>query len=112
MSIREVDLAQFSDFAREQIRAGQADVSLTSLAEQWERRQQSKPATESMHPNAQVAKARAYVEELASQQGVTAIRSDEDLRCDFLESEEELDEFLAAVKAGRREDKVRDPLND
>ena len=35
MSIREVDLAQFSDFAREQIRAGQADVSLTSLAEQW-----------------------------------------------------------------------------
>lgn len=65
-----------------------------------------------MHPNAQVAKARAYVEELASQQGVTAIRSAEDLRCDFLESDEELDEFLAAVKAGRREDKVRDPLND
>ena len=111
MSIREVDLAQFNDFAREQIRAGQADVSLTSLAEQWERRQQAKPATESMHPNAQVAKARAHVEELARQQGVTAICSAEDLRCDFLGSDEELDEFLAAVKAGRHEDKVRDLLS-
>ena len=77
MSIREVDLAQFSDFAREQIRAGQA-----------------------------------YVEELARQQGVTTIRSAKDLRCEFLESDEELDEFLTAVKAGRHEDKVRDPLNE
>ena len=112
MSITEVDLAQFSDFAREQIRAGQADVSLTSLAEQWERRQQSTQTTESTHPDAQVAKARAYVEELARQQGVTTIRSAKDLRCEFLESDEELDEFLTAVKAGRHEDKVRGPLND
>ena len=112
MSIREVDLAQFSDFAREQIRAGQADVSLTSLAEQWERRQQSIQVTSPTHPDTQVAKARAHVEELARQQGVTAIRSAEELRCEFLGSEEELDEFLAAVKAGRHEDNVRDPLNE
>lgn len=113
MSIREVDLLQFSDFAREQIRAGQADVSLTSLAEQWERRQQSKHATKpSQHPNPQVANARAYVEELARQQGVTTIRSAEDLRFEFMESEEGLDDFLAAVKAGRQEDNIRDPLND
>lgn len=99
MSIREVDLAQFSDFAREQIRAGRADVSLTSLAEQWERRQQSTQTAESKHPDAQVAKARTYVEELARQQGVTTIRSAKDLRCEFLESEEEYDDFLTAVKA-------------
>ena len=35
MSIREIDLVQFSDFAREQIRVGEADVSLTLLAEQY-----------------------------------------------------------------------------
>ncbi len=41
MSIREIDLAQFSEFARQQIEAGRGDVSLSSLVEQWERRQQS-----------------------------------------------------------------------
>lgn len=41
MSIREIDLAQFNEFARQQIEAGRGDVSLSTLAEQWERRQQS-----------------------------------------------------------------------
>jgi hypothetical protein len=36
MSIREIDLAQFHEFARRQIEAGLTDVSLTSLAERWE----------------------------------------------------------------------------
>ena len=113
MSSREIDLARFSEFAREQIQSGRADVSLTSLAEQWERRQQANGTSgTAVHPDRQVARARAYVDELANQQGVTPIRNVADLRFDFLNSEAELDEFLSAVKAGRHEESVRDPLND
>ncbi len=113
MSIRDIDLAQFNEFARQQIEAGRADVSLSSLAEQWERRQPSIQVHESAeHHNPQVARARAYVEILAQQQGVLPIRSAEDLRFDFLNSGEELDDFLSAIKAARQQDKVRDPLND
>ncbi len=113
MSIRDIDLALFSDFARQQIEAGRGDVSLTSLAEQWERRQQSLQATEpSSHPNPQVARARAYVDDLARQQGVTPVRNAADLRFEFLDSQDEFDDFLAAVKAGRQADILRDTLND
>ena len=112
MSIREIDLTRLSEFAREQIQSGRADVSLTSLAEQWERRQQANETTTAVHPDRQVARARAYVDELASQQGVAPIRCASDLRFDFLNSGAELDEFLSAVKAGRNEASLRDPLND
>ena len=114
MSIREIDIAQFSEFARKQIEAGRGDVSLTALAEQWERHQKSNGTSSSsqQHPNAQVARARAYVDELARQQGVQPVRSAADIRFDFLDSTEELDEFLTAVKAGRHEDSFKDPLND
>lgn len=113
MSIREIDLAQFNDFARQQIEAGRGDVTLASLAEQWERCQQSLQESDVIqHHNPQVAKARAYVDELARQQGVVPIRTAQDLRFDFLDSEEELEDFLAAVRAGRKEDIARDPLND
>lgn len=113
MSIREIDLAQFSEFARQQIEAGRGDVSLSSLVEQWERRQQSIQVHESPeHRNPQVARARAYVEILAQQQGVVPVRSADDLRFDFLNSSQELDEFLSTIRAARQQDKVRDPLND
>lgn len=59
-----------------------------------------------------MARARASVDELASQQGVTPIHSVSDLRFNFLNSEAELEEFLSAVKAGRDEESVRDSLND
>jgi len=112
MSIREIDIAQFSEFAREQIQSG-TGVSLTSLAEQWERRQQSGIRSSiGEHSKPQVTKARAQVEDLARQQGVMPIRSAADLRFEFLESDAELDDFLSAVKAGRKEDIVRDPLNE
>jgi len=111
MSIREIDIAQFSEFAREQIQSG-TDASLTSLAEQWERRQQSNIRSSiGEHPKPQVTRARARVEDLAHQQGVTPIRSAADLRFEFLESDAELDDFLSAVQAGRKEYTVRDPLN-
>lgn len=42
--------------------------------------------------------------ELARQQGVRPIRSAEDLAADVFESDEELDEFLAAVAEWRRAD--------
>jgi hypothetical protein len=113
MSIREIDLAQFNEFARQQIEAGRGDVSLSTLAEQWERRQQSIQVHEKPeHRNPQVARARAYVEILAQQQGVVPVQSAEDLRFDFLSSSDELDDFLGAIKAARQQDKVRDPLND
>jgi hypothetical protein len=113
MSSREIDLAQFNDFVRQQIQSGHGEVSLTSLAEQWERRQQSiQPTEPAPHPNPQVARARAYVDELARQQGVTLVQNAEDLRFEFMDSQDELDDFLAAVKAGRQEDNLRDPLND
>jgi uncharacterized protein (DUF2384 family) len=41
---------------------------------------------------------------LARQQGVRPIRSAEDLAADVFESDEELDEFLAAVAEWRRAD--------
>ena len=47
MSIGEVGLAQFCDFAREQIYPGPADVSLTSLAARWAHRQPSNQVSES-----------------------------------------------------------------
>ncbi|MBL8808580.1 MAG: hypothetical protein JNM43_00265 [Planctomycetaceae bacterium] len=113
MSIREIDLAQFNEFARQQIESGRGDVSLSSLAEQWERRQQSIQVHENAeHRNPQVARARAYVEILARQQGVAPVRSAEDLRFDFLNPRDDLDDFLRAIKAARQQDKVRDPLND
>jgi hypothetical protein len=113
MSIREIDLAQFHDFARQQIAAGRGDVSLTSLAEQWERQQQSRELTESSsQQDSRVARARAYVDQLARQQGVVQIRTADELRFDLLNSEAEVEEFLAAVNAGRRDDHFRDLLND
>lgn len=113
MSIREIDLAQFNDFARQQIAAGRGDVSMTSLAEQWERHQQSGGLIElSSQQDSRVARARAYVDELARQQGVVQIRTADELRFEFLNSDAELEEFLAAVNAGRRDDHFRDPLND
>lgn len=113
MSIREIDLAQFHDFARQQIAAGRGDVSLTSLAEQWELRQQSGELTKlSSQQDSRVARARAYVDELARQQGVVQIRTADELRFEFLNSDAEFEEFLAAVNAGRRDDHFRDPLND
>ena len=42
--------------------------------------------------------------ELARRQGVRPIRSAEDLAADVFESDEELDEFLAAVAEWRRAD--------
>jgi len=112
MSIREIDIAQFSEFAHEQIQSGK-DVSLTSLAELWERRQQSNSRSSiGEHSKPHVTRARAHVEDLARQQGVTPIRSASDLRFKFLESDAELDDFLSAVKAGRKEDTVRDSLNE
>ncbi len=42
--------------------------------------------------------------ELARQQGVRPIRSAEDLAAEVFESDEELDEFLAAVAEWRRAD--------
>ena len=113
MSIREIDLAQFNDFARQQIAAGRGEVSLASLAEQWERHHRPCEATESLrHENPRVANARAYVHELAQQQGIVQAQTADELRFDFLDSDEELDDFLGAVKAGRKEDHFRDPLND
>ena len=113
MSIREVDLAQFHEFAREQIQTGRGDFSLTDLAEQWERRVKLTASSAFLqHPNAKVAKARAHVEELARQQGVVPIRSAEDVRFGFLDSRDEFDDFLATVNAGRHEVDTRDPLND
>ena len=112
MSIRDIDLALFSDFARQQIEAGRGGVSLTSLAEQWERRQQSLQATEpSSHPNPQVASAHMSMNWPVNK-GVTLVRNAEDLRFELLDSQNELDDFLAAVKAGRQEDILRDTLND
>lgn len=108
MSIREVDLAQFHEFAREQIQAGRGDFSLIDLAEQWERRVElTESSAFPQHPNAKVAKAREHVEELARQQGVVPIRSVEDIRFGFLDSRDEFDDFLAAVNAGRHEASYR-----
>ena len=42
--------------------------------------------------------------ELARRQGIRPIRSAEDLAADVFESDEELDEFLAAVAEWRRAD--------
>lgn len=113
MSIREIDLAQFHEFARQQIEAGKGDVSLATLAELWERRQQPIHVHESSdYRSSQVARARAYLEVLAQQQGVIPVRSPDDLRFDFLDSSDELDDFLSAIQMARRQDRSRDPLND
>ena len=54
----------------------------------------------------------ALFSDFARQQGVTLVRNAEDLRFELLDSQNELDDFLAAVKAGRQEDILRDTLND
>jgi len=46
----------------------------------------------------------ASVEELARQQGVRPVVSLEDMRADLWESDEELEEFLADVRASRQAD--------
>ncbi len=113
MSIREIDLAQFHEFARRQIEAGLTDVSLTSLAERWELNQKLAHSSGAVtHPNPRVASARAYARGLAQKQGVLPVLSADQLQCDFLNSVDELDEFLTAVKTGRQEMNLRDPLND
>jgi hypothetical protein len=44
------------------------------------------------------------VEELARQQGVKPVESLDDMRADVWDSDEELDEFLADVRASRQAD--------
>jgi hypothetical protein len=44
------------------------------------------------------------VEELARQQGVSPVASVEDMRADLWDSDEELDSFLADVRASRQAD--------
>ena len=44
------------------------------------------------------------VEELAREQGVTPVRSLEDMRADLWDTDEELDMFLAGVQAARHSD--------
>ena len=46
----------------------------------------------------------ASVEELARQQGVRPVVSLEEMRADLWESDEELEEFLADVRASRQAD--------
>lgn len=46
----------------------------------------------------------ATAAELARQQGVQPIRSTDDMRADLWDSDEELDEFLAEVRAARQDD--------
>jgi hypothetical protein len=44
------------------------------------------------------------VEELAREQGVRPVQSLQDMRADLLDTDEELDEFLAEVRASRQAD--------
>jgi len=44
------------------------------------------------------------VHELAREQGVRPVRSLDEMRAELWESDEELDEFLADVRAARQED--------
>ena len=44
------------------------------------------------------------VVELARQQGVRPVRSLDDMRADLWDTDEELDEFLAEVRAARQDD--------
>jgi hypothetical protein len=44
------------------------------------------------------------IEELARQEGVRPVRSFDDMRADVWNTDEELDEFLADVRASRQDD--------